>query len=122
VYIPMGTARDWTLFFCVPGEKPASGNGPVVVLTPLGAPVKAPYPTKLIKPAITLPSYEKYVLVHGMVNKDGHFESLRLVRPVKPETDQALLTALAGWEFRAATRDGVAIAVEFLLSIPAKGL
>ncbi len=123
VYIPMGTARDWTLFFCVPGEKPAtSGNGPVVVLTPLGAPVKAPYPTKLIKPAITLPTYEKYVLVHGMVNKDGHFESLRLVRPIRPETDQALLTALAGWEFRAATRDGVAIAVEFLLSIPAKGL
>jgi len=122
VYIPMGTARDWTLFFCVPGEKPGSGNGPVVVLAPLGAPVKAPYPTKLVKPMIVLPSYEKYVLVHGMVNKDGHFESLRLVRPVKPETDQALLTALAGWEFRAATRDGVAIAVEFLLSIPAKGL
>jgi len=24
VYIPMGTARDWTLFFCVPGEKPGS--------------------------------------------------------------------------------------------------
>jgi len=122
VYIPMGTARDWTLFFCVPGEKPGSGNGPVVVLAPLGAPVKAPYPTKLIKPMITLPSYEKYVLVHGMVNKDGRFESLRMVRPIKPETDQALLTALAGWEFRAATRDGVAIAVEFLLSIPAKGL
>jgi len=122
VYVPMGTARDWTLFFCVPGEKAASGNGPVVVLAPLGAPVKAPYPTKLIKPMISLPSYEKYVLVHGMVNKDGHFESLRLVRPIKPETDQALLTALAGWEFRAATRDGVAIAVEFLLSIPAKGL
>jgi hypothetical protein len=122
VYIPMGTARDWTLFFCVPGEKPASGNGPVVVLTPLGAPVKAPYPTKLVKPAITLPTYEKYVLVHGMVNKDGRFESLRMVRPIKPETDQALLTALAGWEFRAATRDGVAIAVEFLLSIPARGL
>ncbi len=122
VYIPMGTVRDWTLFFCVPGEKPASGNGPVVVLAPLGAPVKAPYPTKLVKPAIALPSYEKYVLVHGMVNKDGRFESLRMVRPIKPETDQALLTALAGWEFRAATRDGVAIAVEFLLSIPAKGL
>ena len=118
----MGTSRDWNLFFCVPGVKPeTSGNGPVV-LTPLGAPVKAPYPTKLIKPAITLPTYEKYVLVHGMVNKDGHFESLRLVRPIRPETDQALLTALAGWEFRAATRDGVAIAVEFLLSIPAKGL
>ena len=122
VYISMGTARDWTLFFCVPGEKPQSGNGPVVVLGPMGAPVKAPYPTKTLKPAIKLPSYEKYVLVHGLVNKDGKFEGLRLVRPIRPETDQALLAALASWEFRAATRDGVAIAVEFLLSIPATGL
>jgi len=71
---------------------------------------------------ITLPSYEKYVLVHGMVNRDGKFEGLRLVRSIRPEMDQAMLAALAGWEFRAATRDGVAIAVEFLLSIPAKGL
>jgi len=122
VYLSMGTARDWTLFFCVPGEKPQSGNGPVVVLGPMGAPVKAPYPTKLLKPAIKLPSYEKYVLVHGLVNKEGKFEGMRLVRPIRPETDQALLTALASWEFRAATRDGVAIAVEFLLSIPATGL
>ena len=122
VYISMGTARDWTLFFCVPGEKPQSGNGPVVVLGPLGAPVKAPFPTKTLKPTIKLPSYEKYVLVHGLVNKDGKFEGLRLVRPIRPETDQALLAALASWEFRAATRDGVAIAVEFLLSIPATGL
>jgi hypothetical protein len=122
VYISVGTARDWTLFFCVPGEKPQSGSGPVVVLGPMGAPVKAPYPTKLLKPTIKLPSYEKYVLVHGLVNKDGKFEGLRLVRPIRPETDQALLAALASWEFRAATRDGVAIAVEFLLSIPATGL
>ena len=122
VYVSMGTARDWTLFFCVPGEKPQSGNGPVVVLGPMGAPVKAPYPMKTLKPAIKLPSYEKYVLVHGLVNKDGKFEGLRLVRPIRPETDEALLSALAGWEFRAATRDGVAIAVEFLLSIPATGL
>jgi hypothetical protein len=122
VYISMGTARDWTLFFCVPGEKPQSGTGPVVVLGPMGAPVRAPFPTKLLKPAIKLPSYEKYVLVHGLVNKDGKFEGLRLVRPIRPETDQALLAALASWEFRAATRDGVAIAVEFLLSIPATGL
>ena len=122
VYISMGTARDWTLFFCVPGEKPQSSNGPVVVLGAMGAPVKAPYPTKLLKPELKLPSYEKYVLVHGLVNKDGKFEGLRLVRPIRPETDQALLAALASWEFRAATRDGVAIAVEFLLSIPATGL
>jgi hypothetical protein len=122
VYISAGTSREWTLFFCVPGQKPEAVNGPVVTLGPSAPPVEAPYPTKLIRPAITLPSWEKYVLVHGMVNPQGRFEGLKLVRPIKPETDQALLAALAGWEFRAATRDGVPIAVEFLLSIPAKGL
>lgn len=121
VYIPVGTAREWTLFFCIPGEKPEPGNGAVISLGKLGSPVKAPYPTKLVKPAIELPRWERYVLVHGVVNKDGRFENLRVVRSVKYELDQTLLAALNGWEFRAATRDGASIAVEFLLSIPAKG-
>ena len=122
VYIPVGGGRDWTLFFCVPGEKPETAGGGIVTVATMGAPVKAPYPTKLIKPAVTLPRWERYVLIHGVVNKDGHFENLRIVRSAKYDLDQTLLAALNAWEFRAATRDGVSIAVEFLLSIPAKGL
>jgi len=122
VYLPLGTARDWTLFYCVPGEKPDPGNGAVISLGTAGPQLKAPYPTKLVKPAIALPSWQKYVLVHGVVNKEGRFENLRVVRSIKPETDQALLLSLGNWEFRAATREGAAIAVEFLLSIPARGL
>jgi hypothetical protein len=122
VYVPVGTAREWTLFYCVPGEKPEPGNGAVINLGPLGRPVKAPYPTKLVRPQITLPSWEKYVLVHGIVNKEGRFENLRVVRSIKPETDRSLLLSLSEWEFRAANREGAPIAVEFLLSIPARGL
>jgi hypothetical protein len=44
------------------------------------------------------------------------------VRPILPETDRAILASLAQWEFRAATKDGVPVKVEFLLSIPGKGL
>jgi len=62
------------------------------------------------------------VLVHGYVNEQGRFEGLRVVRSTQPGIDQALLASLTGWEFRAATRDGAAVMVEFLLSIPAKGL
>ena len=116
VYISLGTARDWTLFFCVPGEKPQSGSGPVVVLGPMGAPVKAPYPTKLLKPAIKLPSYEKYVLVHGLVNKDG---KLRACAGAPTAGNGSGAAGGAGeLGIRAATRDGVAIAVKFPLSIP----
>ena len=85
-------------------------------------PVKAPFPTRVVRPPITLPSFQKYILVHGFVTAEGRFENLSIVRPVLPATDQAVLASLTGWEFRAATKDGVAVAVEFLLSIPARGL
>ena len=52
----------------------------------------------------------------------GASKGLRVVRSIQPGTDQALLASLSGWEFRAATKDGVGVMVEFLLSIPAKGL
>ena len=123
VYIPVGTASDWTLYFCIPGEKSApSPDAAVIQLGPPAAPVKAPYPTRLVRPDIALPSWEKYVLVHGYVNEQGRFEGLRVIRSVQPGIDQALLASLTGWEFRAATKDGAAVMVEFLLSIPAKGL
>jgi len=122
VYFSLGTPSDWTFYFCIPGEKPASSNTSVIQLGPPATPVKAPYPTKLVRPEIALPSWEKYVLVHGYVNEEGRFEGLRVVRSIQPGTDQALLASLSGWEFRAATKDGVGVMVEFLLSIPAKGL
>ena len=122
VYISAGSARDWTLYFCVPNEKPPSTNSPVVQIDAPQTPVKAPYAYKLVRPIVTLPTFEKYVLVHGYVTADGHFQSLKIVRAILPEVDNAILAAMADWEFRAATKDGVPIQVEFLLSIPAKGL
>jgi hypothetical protein len=77
----------------------------------------------MLRPDIeTPPPYFKYILVHGFVNTAGRMENLSVVRPIKPSTDQAVVASLATWEFRAATRDGVKIPVEFLLSIPVSGL
>jgi hypothetical protein len=61
-------------------------------------------------------------LVHGTISALGRFEQMKVIRSAEPDTDQALMAALAGWEFRSATRDGVSIGVEFLLSIPVRGL
>ena len=51
VYIAVGTAKDWILYFCVEGGKeqePGNGSG-VVQLT--SAPlIKAPYPTRIVRP------------------------------------------------------------------------
>jgi TonB family protein len=121
VYVALGTPKDWALYFCVPGEKDASPGGNVVKMG-TGAPVQAPYPTTLVRPDVAVPSFYKQVLVHGYVTAAGKVENLKVVRPIKPETDQALLAALARWDFRPATRQGVNIGVEFVISIPVAGL
>jgi hypothetical protein len=123
VYISVGTAKDWALYFCMPGDaQPGAAGGRAVNLGSL-APVQPPYPTRMLRPEIeTPPPYYKYILVHGFVTAAGRMENLSVVRPIKPETDQAVVASLATWEFRAATRDGVKTPVEFLLSIPISGL
>ncbi|MCU1339139.1 MAG: hypothetical protein JWO19_4720 [Bryobacterales bacterium] len=121
VYVALGTPKDWALYFCVPGEKELTAPGNVVKMG-TAIPVQAPYPTTLVRPDVAVPSFYKQVLIHGYVTAAGHVENLKVVRPIKPETDQALLSSLSRWEFRPATRDGVNIGVEFVLSIPVAGL
>jgi len=121
VYVTLGTPKDWALHFCVPGETEPAGKGDVVKLG-AAIPIQAPYPTTLVRPNVAVPSFYKEVLVYGYVNASGHMENLKMVRPIKPETDQALLASLSRWAFRPAKRDGVNIGVEFVLSIPVTGL
>ncbi len=121
VYVTLGTAKDWALYFCVPGEKETQTQGNVVKIG-TATPVQAPYPTTVVRPDVSVPAFYRQVLVHGYVTAAGRVENLKVVRPIKPETDQALLASLARWEFRPASRDGVNIGVEFVLSIPVAGL
>ncbi|HWZ31295.1 MAG TPA: energy transducer TonB [Bryobacteraceae bacterium] len=123
VYLSVGTPKDWALYFCVPNEKaPESGAGTTVVQLTAVTPVKAPYPLKMARPVLSLPSYYKYLLVRGYVTPQGKVQTIRIVTPVSPEFDAAVLDSLQDWVFRAATRDGVSIAVEFLLVIPRAGI
>jgi hypothetical protein len=123
VYVTLGTPKEWALYFCIPGEKdPTAQDGHVVKLGSQGAPVQAPYPTLMVRPDVKVPAFYRTVLVYGRVNAAGRFENLRVVKSIKPETDEALVSSLSRWEFRPATRDGVNIGVEFLLSIPVAGL
>jgi hypothetical protein len=121
VYLSLGTAKDWAMYFCVPNEKQAESRGFVVTLGPV-PPVQAPYPTRMIRPDVAIPGYYKYVLVHGFITDGGRFQDVKIVRPISPDSDRNLLASLVNWEFRAATKDGVKITVEFLLSIPVIGL
>ena len=123
VYIAVGTAKDWVLYFCVAGGKEQDpGNGTGVVQLTSAPLVRAPYPTRIVRPKVSLPKYQKYVLLHASVSEGGRFRDARVVNPGVAETDRAILEAVNGWEFRAANRDGVPVVVEVLLAIPAAGL
>ena len=122
VYVSLGTAKDWTLYFCVPGStQDKQGNARVVTLNTV-TPVLAPYPTLIERPKVNIPSFFKYVLVYGTVTEAGRFQNLKVVRPTRPEADKALIEALNNWEFRPASREGSKIAVEVLLHVPIDGL
>ena len=123
VYVAVGTAKDWALYYCVPPEKSNDSGGSTGVIQLASAtPVKAPWPTRIVRPAVSLPKYQKYALLHAYLTEAGRFRDVRIVSPGVPETDQAILSAISGWEFRPADRDGVPIGVEILLAIPAVGL
>jgi len=122
VYISVGTAKDWALYFCVAGEKTQNPGYAGVVQLTAAAPVSPPYPTRIIRPEVSLPKYEKFLVLHAVLSETGHFRDLRVVNPEVSEIDQAVLAAVGSWEFRPADRDGVPVATEILLVIPAAGL
>jgi hypothetical protein len=76
----------------------------------------------LVVPKIALSAGEKYILIHGSIDVTGRFRNLTIHRPVLSGAVDGLLSSLTDWEFRPATKDGVPVAVEALLSIPLKGL
>lgn len=113
VYVPVGIGKDWALYFCVQGD-----DTPASATESQAKPLDPPYPYKLLRPKITIPGYQKYLLVHGFVTEAGTVSDLRLIPPVKQDIVDLVLAALNRWTFRPATRQGVAVKVEFLLAIP----
>jgi hypothetical protein len=110
VYVPMGVGKDWSMFFC--GPPTAASNAP-------NDPIEPPYPFRLLRPKISIPTYQKYALVHGFITEQGAVRDLTVIQPVKAETAAALSDALSQWTFRPATRQGAAVAVEFVIAVPA---
>jgi hypothetical protein len=122
VYLNVGFAKEWILEFCLPhgADAPHSAQrGAVVQLGASSAPLTAPYAYVLVRPSIAFKPGATYAFVHGLVNSLGRLEQLSEVGAPSLEDSSKVVAVLSGWEFRPATRDGVATAVEILLCIPA---
>jgi hypothetical protein len=112
VYLHLGMAKNWILQYAMPRSAEAAVAGSA-------APPEAPWPYTMVRPDLAAAATDAGTLmVHGFVDRAGHFEGLVLVFPPHPPKSEALVYALRQWEFRPATQNGQATAVEVLLIIP----
>jgi len=71
------------------------------------------YPQSAIKQRI-----DGEVILYAIIRKDGHVDSIQLVRGLDPLLDQNAMEALARWQFRPATREGQPVYLEAVIHIP----
>lgn len=115
VYLRVGLRKNWILQYCLPtaAEQQQRRKGSAT-------PIQAPWPYLMLRPDSLATGNADYVILHGDISAEGHFQRLGLVFPNELEQKDLLLHSLKNWEFRPASRDGVATEVEFLLIIPSE--
>ena len=113
VYLRVGLRKNWILQYCLPSavEQQQRKRGSAT-------PIQAPWPFLMLRPDSLATGNADYVILHGDISAQGHFQHLGLVFPNELDQKDLLLHSLKNWEFRPASRDGVATEVEFLLIIP----
>jgi hypothetical protein len=101
---------DWILWFAEQEQKP--GNSPLM---------RAPVPLRKIEPVETLlpgARTEFRIQIAAVIRKDGKIDGISLLSNTGPAFAQAAIQDIASWEFKPATRDGVAVDVDVILEIP----
>ena len=112
VYLHVGLDKSWIMQYALPRMAEAHTAG-------RGEDVDAPWPYSIVRPNLTAGSINgDALLVHGYVNKLGHFESLSIAFPPDFSEGPFVLGALQQWQFRPAKQNGEAAKVEILLIIP----
>jgi hypothetical protein len=112
VYLHVGLAKSWILQYSLPAAAEAAAGGNAAHLS-------APWPYTMVRPNLPLSEINADALmIHGIVNAAGRFESLVVAFPPQyPQTD-FVIASLRQWEFRPATQGGRPVPVEILLIIP----
>jgi len=111
-YLHVGLRKNWILQYSATRSAEAAQAGTL-------ARVEAPWPYDITRP--NLPSRDfnsDALMIHGILNQSGRFESLAIAFPSGFRYASYLLHALRQWQFRPARQNGQATAVEVLLIIP----
>ncbi|HXJ41534.1 MAG TPA: hypothetical protein VNH18_19805, partial [Bryobacteraceae bacterium] len=113
VFVSVGLRKKWILQYCL-----VKAEEQKTLIKGGAQPVEAPWPYKIVRPDDLGNSNRDYVIVHGILNSDGHFEQLALLFPMELARKDLLMNSLKQWTFRPAARDGVPSDIEILLIIP----
>lgn len=123
VYFAM-PGNSWVMQYCHKGAaEPPKGESPTVVVQ-MEQSVLAPEPIEKFdfqRPAIPTDKRQALIILRGRLLEDGRIERLEVLQSVVGDADNRALAAARKWKFRPALRGGKAVAVEFLLGIPASG-
>jgi len=112
VYLNVGVAHNWILQYALPKNEYDIDSGSF-------SQISAPWPIEIYVPAITLKDVmTDAILVHGIVNTSGSFETLSIVYPNSFKFEKALLSSLQQWRFRPSVISKKETRVEILLTIP----
>ncbi len=111
-YLHVGLSKNWILQYSLIRSVEAASGGVVARL-------EAPWPYDIVRPNLVSRDLNADALmVHGILNQSGRFESLAIAFPALYKRASFVLYALQQWQFRPARQNGKAIAVEVLLIIP----
>jgi len=111
-YLHVGLKKNWILQYSVTRAAETADAGRVARL-------EAPWPYDILRPNLLSSDLNADALiVHGVLNQAGQFESLAIAFPSSFRYASFVLHALRQWQFRPAQQNGQATAVEVLLIIP----
>jgi len=109
VYLHVGLPKSWILQYALPRLAAASGDGHI----------DAPWPYEIARPTLDPGDVNAdAVILHGFVDKDGHFERLEVVFPEQLAQAPTWVKSLNQWQFRPAKQNSQPIPIEVLLIIP----
>jgi hypothetical protein len=112
VYLRVGLPKSWILQYALPRLVDAAVAGS-------GGRLEAPWPFEIARPNLDPGDLDADALIlHGFVDKDGHFEKLEVVYPAQFLQSAMVLNVLNQWQFRPAKQNGQMTPVEVLLIIP----
>jgi protein TonB len=107
---------SWIVWFAVREEGTANDPaGPALAIRP-PVPLRKVDP-KYIQSAVS-DRVEGKVLLRAVIRKDGHVESVVLLRGIDERLDRSAEEALAKWAFEPAMRDGLPVDVDAVFEIP----